>query len=324
MGMAERPAGSHAPAVAEGERASPATVEAPADALRTVGRPTQAAGSLSGRGEVVVRRPGVQETDPRRYKIRRRRIEIALGITVPVLLLVAWEVASKTGSLDQRFFPAPSDLWSTGLHLYASGQMQDNLRKSFARVFEGFFLGSAAGLLFGIGLGSSRTVRAALEPLVYALWTIPKLALLPLLLLFFGLGELPVVLLIAIECMFLVLIPTITAIVAVPEAYREAAASFGASPRQMLRYVTLPAALPQMFVALRLAAGASVLVMVAAEYVDGKQGVGFFIFNSWQLFATKQMYVGIVTVAVAGAIWTLIVTAVGRAVTRWERAGRAA
>jgi ABC-type nitrate/sulfonate/bicarbonate transport system permease component len=277
---------------------------------------------LAPTGTVVERRPGVQETEPRKYKIRRRRIEIALGVTVPVLLLLGWQLASTTGTLDQRFFPAPSDLWSTGVHLYANGQMEDFLRKSFARVFQGFFLGSAAGLLIGIGLGSSRTVRAALEPLVYALWTIPKLALLPLLLLIFGLGELPVVLLIAIECMFLVLIPTVSAIVSVPEPYREAAASFGASPRQMLRYVTLPAALPQMFVALRLAAGASVLVMVAAEYVDGKPGVGFFIFNSWQLFATKQMYVGIVTVAVAGAIWTLIVTGVGRVLTRWERAGR--
>jgi ABC-type nitrate/sulfonate/bicarbonate transport system permease component len=277
---------------------------------------------LAPTGTVVERRPGVQETEPRKYKIRRRRIEIALGVTVPVLLLLGWQLASTTGTLDQRFFPAPSDLWSTGVHLYSNGQMEDFLRKSFARVFQGFFLGSAAGLLIGIGLGSSRTVRAALEPLVYALWTIPKLALLPLLLLIFGLGELPVVLLIAIECMFLVLIPTVSAIVSVPEPYREAAASFGATPRQMLRYVTLPAALPQMFVALRLAAGASVLVMVAAEYVDGKPGVGFFIFNSWQLFATKQMYVGIVTVAVAGAIWTLIVTGVGRVLTRWERAGR--
>jgi sulfonate transport system permease protein len=276
----------------------------------------------AGRGVVVKRRPGVEEREPRKHKIRRRRIEIALGIAVPVLILVCWEVASKTGALDQRFFPAPSDLWSTGVHLYANGQMEDNLQKSFTRVFEGFFLGSAAGLLFGIGLGSSRIVRAALEPLVYALWTIPKLALLPLLLLFFGLGELPVVLLIAIECTFLVLIPTVTAIVSVPEPYREAAASFGASRWQMLRYVTLPAALPQMFVALRIAAGASVLVMVAAEYVDGKAGLGFFIFNSWQLFATKQMYVGIVTVAVTGAIWTLIVTGVGRVLTRWERAGR--
>jgi ABC-type nitrate/sulfonate/bicarbonate transport system permease component len=270
--------------------------------------------------DVVLRRPGREETHPRAAKVRRRRIEVALGVAVPILLLTAWELCSKEGVLDQRFFPAPSDLWSTGVSLYSHGTMEHYLWLSGRRVVEGFLMGSAAGLVLGVAIGSSRTARAALEPVIYGLWTIPKLALLPLLLLFFGLGELPVVLLIAIECFFLVLIPTITAIVHVPTAYREAAASFNASRSQMLRYVTVPAALPQMFVALRLSAGASVLVMVAAEFIDGKDGVGFMIFNSWQLFATKQMYVGIITVALLGTVWTVAVAGVGRFLTRWQRA----
>jgi len=271
-------------------------------------------------GDVVVRRPGKEELDPKRSRTVRRRYEVALGIAVPVLLLVAWEVASKTGLLDTRFFPAPTDLWSTAVSLYRSGDIERFAWESFRRVLEGFFLGSAVGLLAGIGLGSSRMVRAALEPVVYAFWTIPKLALLPLLLLFFGLGEMPIIILIAIECMFLVLIPTTAAIVAVPESYREAARSFGASSWQQLRSVVLPGALPQIMVAMRLSAGASVLVMVAAEYVDAKSGIGYFIFNSWQLFATNQMYVGIITVAIMGTLWTLLVAWVGRMLTRWQRA----
>jgi sulfonate transport system permease protein len=281
-------------------------------------RATSAVAAATGR--TVTRKPGKEESNPRHTKVVRRRIEIALGIAVPLLLLVGWEVASKTKAIDPLFFPAPTDLWSTGTHLWGSGQIEHLLGTSFRRVLEGFFLGSAAGLLLGIAIGSSRIVRSALQPLVYALWTIPKLSLLPLLLLFFGLGETPVILLIAIECMFLVLIPTITAIVSVPIPFVEAARSFEASRWQMLRYVTIPAALPQMFVALRLSAGASVLVMVAAEYVDGKSGIGFFIFNSWQLFATKQMYVGIITVAVAGALFTMLVSGIGSYVTRWQRA----
>lgn len=273
---------------------------------------------VNGTG-VVSRSPGREETQPRAAKIRRRRIEISLGISIPILLLVAWEVCSKVGVLDERFFPAPSDFWSTAVTLYSHGTMEHYIWLSSRRVLEGFFMGSTAGLVLGVAVGSSRTARAAFEPVIYGLWTIPKLALLPLLLLFFGLGELPVVLLIAIECMFLVLIPTITAIVHVPLPYKEAAASFEASRWQMLRYVTIPAALPQMFVALRLSAGASVLVMVAAEFVDGKDGVGYMIFNSWQLFATKQMYVGIITVALLGTVWTLAIAGVGRYLTRWQR-----
>jgi ABC-type nitrate/sulfonate/bicarbonate transport system permease component len=282
---------------------------------------TTGPGSLTttGHSKIVYRRPSAEESRPKQAKIRRRRIEITLGVAAPVLLLALWELLSKTEVLDRRFFPAPSDLWSTGVDLYANGKMEHYLWLSGRRVLEGFFIGAIAGLILGIAIGSSRIAKAALEPIVYALWTIPKLALLPLLLLIFGLGELPVILLIAIECGFLVLIPTITAIYGVPLPYREAAASFGASRRQMLTRVALPAALPQMFVALRLAAGASVLVMVAAEFVDGKDGLGYMIFNSWQLFATNQMYIGIVTVAVVGAVWTLLVAGVGRYLTRWQR-----
>jgi sulfonate transport system permease protein len=280
----------------------------------------QRAGSVGTGHSVVRRRPGREESDPRKAKVLRRRLELALAISVPILLLVAWQVSSKTGALDERFFPAPTDFWSTAVKLYSNGRMEHYLWLSGRRVLEGFFMGSAAGLVLGVMVGSSRTIRAGLEPVIYGLWTIPKLALLPLLLLFFGLGETPVVVLIAIECFFLVLIPTITAVVNVPTPYREAAASFNASRWKMLRYVTIPSALPQMFVALRLSAGASVLVMVAAEYVDGKDGVGFLIFNSWQLFATNQMYVGIITVALLGAAWTLIVAGVGRYLTRWQRA----
>jgi sulfonate transport system permease protein len=289
--------------------------------LPTLTKPAAApAPAALGPAATVTRKPGKEESDPRRSKVLRRRLEIALGIAVPLLLLGGWEAASKAGALDPLFFPAPTDLWSTTTKLWGNGQMEHLLWVSFRRVLEGFALGSAAGLILGIGIGSVRIVRSALQPLVYALWTIPKLALLPLLLLFFGLGETPVIVLIAIECMFLVLIPTITAVVTVPAPYVEAARSFDASRWQMLRYVTLPAALPQMFVALRLSAGASVLVMVAAEYVNGKSGIGFFIFNSWQLFATKQMYVGIITVAVAGALFTLLVSGIASYFTRWQRA----
>jgi NitT/TauT family transport system permease protein/sulfonate transport system permease protein len=111
--------------------------------------------------------------------------------------------------------------------------------------------------------------RAAFEPVVYAFWTVPKLAILPLLVLIFGFGELPVIILIVLSTSFLVLIPTAAAIATVPSQFRETARSSNAGRLQTFRHVMLPATVPEVFVALGLAAGASVLVVVAAEFVNG-------------------------------------------------------
>jgi len=281
----------------------------------TNGTSTSTAGSAS----VVTRAPGAQEATPRRYKVRRRRIEIAVGTAVPILLLSLWQLLSETHVLDPRFFPPTTAIWSTGVHLYANGEVPRLLGDTFLRVVQGFALGVAVGLVLGILLGTFRFIRVSLQPITYALWTVPKLTTLPLFLFFFGItSTLPVILLIAIECAFLVLIGTMAAVHQVPETYREAAASFGANRWQTLRYVTFPGALPQIFTSFRIAAGASVLVGVVAEFFDGRTGIGYFILNSYQLFAINQMYVGIVTVSIFGAAWTLLIGGLGRLVVRWQ------
>lgn len=268
-------------------------------------------------GAVVVRKPGLEEREPARFRKRRRRLETTLAIAVPLVLLGLWQIAASRAWIDTRFFPSPTSIWSSGVSLVQSGSLQEDMYYSFRRVLIGFLLGCGTGILGGILLGMSRVVRAALEPLIYAMWTVPKLALLPLLLLIFGLGEMPIIILIAINCFFLVLIPTLAAIVGVPFEYREAASSFEATRLEMLRHVLLPAAIPQIFVALRLAAGASILVLVAAEFVQGDTGLGHLIWNSWTLFLANRMYVGIVVVAVAGALFTMLIAAIGRRIAPW-------
>lgn len=266
---------------------------------------------------IVRRQPGKAELDPHRHRIRRRRIERGLAVAVPIVLFLLWQLAASADAIDTRFFPAPSTIWSTGVDLVRDGQLQQDIRASFGRIIIGFVAGSAVGVFVGIAMGMIRMIRAAFEPLMYALWTVPKLAVLPLLLLIFGLGETPMRILVAINCFFLALIPTIAAVGSVPEAFHEAALSFKATRWQVLRHVVLPAALPQIFVGLRLAAGASVLVVVAAEFVQGNTGLGHLIWNSWTLFLADRMYVGIVVVAVTGAAFTLLVAAIGRKLAPW-------
>lgn len=267
----------------------------------------------------VVIEPTRAEVDPIGHRRRRRSLEIALGISAPLALLAAWEVSSRSGWIEPRFFPAPSRVWATGVELARDGMLWSNLWASLRRTLIGFAVGCAAGIAAGVGLAMSRIVRNGLQPLIYALWTVPKLALLPLLLLVFGLGEMPILTLIALSCFFLVLIPTTSALVSVPTSYREATSSFGATKTQMLRHVLLPGALPQIFVALRVAAGASILVLVAAEFVQGNTGLGYMIWNSWSLFLADRMYVGIVVVALVGAAFTMLIGWIGNRLSPWSQ-----
>lgn len=267
----------------------------------------------------VVVRPTTAEIDPVRTARRRRRLERALAVLTPLVVLVGWEVAARTGAIPVRFFPAPTMILSTAGEMVRSGVLLEDLTATLRRVVIGFVAGSAAGAGAGLALGLSGLARAAFDPFLSALYTVPKLALLPLLLLIFGLGETPLVLLVALAVFFPTWITCMAGVTAIPEGYREAARAFGASRWDMFRHVLWPAFLPQLFVALRLSVGVAILVIVGAEFVQGSSGLGFRIWHSWSLFQARPMYVGICVIALLGLLCTTLVTALGRRLLPWAQ-----
>lgn len=267
---------------------------------------------------VVTRRPGAVERDPVRFYRRRRRIDLVLRIAVPVLLLGLWQITAVNDVIiNRRFFPAPTDLISAFTESIDSGILQDSIVASGKRLLLGFFLGSLAGVVVGLSMGLVRSLRVALNGIISALYTVPKLAILPLLLVIFGLGDAPKIILIAMGCFFVVAISTMAAVVSIPVAVLEPIRSCGAGRLQIFRHVTLPMILPQVFVALRLAAGLSVLVLVGIEFVQGGNGLGWLIWNSWQIFSVERMYVGIVVVSAIGVVFQMAIEMIGRALTPW-------
>lgn len=271
----------------------------------------------------VVRKPGFPELHPRRYRQRRRRLERSLAWGIPIGLVVLWQVASSRDWIDARIYPSPTDIVGTIEDLRDSGMLWSTVGISARRVLLGFALGAGVGLIFGFTMGISRLLRAGLEPLLSALYTVPKLALLPIFLTILGFGEAPVVVLIAVTVFFFVWIGTMSAIMAVPDGYQEAARSFRVNRLQMFRHVLLPAALPAIFVSLRMAAGVSVLVLVGIEFVIGGDGVGFLIDQGRRLFLLEQAYAGIVLAALLGFVFTSTVRLVGRALVPWDRSSTA-
>lgn len=263
-------------------------------------------------------RPGKAELDPDGFARRRRWERIVLGIGVPVVLLALWEIAFQLHWIDGRYFPGPSRIAETAVAMIASGQWLSDLGATTRTLFVGGGIGFVVGGLVGILLSSFRRVRHALEPTLGAIYTIPKVALLPLLLLIFGLGDLPQYILVGAAIFFIAWLSVMEAVLEIPEGYREASEAFGVRGLQMFRHVVMPAILPAVFVALRIAIGQAVLVVITVEYLVGQQGTGFRIWHSWSLFAADQMYVGIVTVALLGFVLQEVVKAVGSVAVPWS------
>jgi sulfonate transport system permease protein len=273
------------------------------------------------------REPGAPERDPRRYSRRSRAVELALAIGTPLLLIVLWQVASSQEWIDRRLYPAPSDIVAQARLMYDERGMWDHTWASIRRILFGFLWGSVAGISIGILMGVSRHTRAAFDSLLSALYTVPKLAILPIFLIILGFDETPIIAIIAITVFFFVWISTMSAVTSIPETYRDVGRSFSASRWQTFRHILLPASLPQIFVGLRIAAGVAVLTLVGVEFVfpgSPSRGVGYVINQGRQLNLPKQAYAGIVIVAVIGVVFIAIVRMVGRLVAPWAPRDRGA
>ena len=239
-------------------------------------------------------------------RVSRRALERTVALLAPLLLLVLWEVLVRTGVLDARFFPAPFSIVNTFLEL-ARTSLPGHIGVSLSRAAVGFVLGALPAILIGVVMGLVPLVRAALQPVIGALFPIPKVAILPLVMLIFGLGEQSKWAIIAIGVFFQVLISTAAGVANIDRIYLDVGRSFGAGRLATLWTIALPGALPMIFAGLRLGWGVSLLLLVTAEMVAAKSGLGYLIWQSWQTFAIEEMYVGLVTIAGLGILsfWLL-------------------
>jgi len=238
--------------------------------------------------------------------VSRQAAERILALLAPLLLLLLWELLVQARLLDRRFFPAPSSIVGTFVQL-ARTSLPGHIGISLSRAAVGFAIGAVPAILLGVVMGLMPLVRAALQPIVGALFAIPKVAILPLVMLMFGLGEQSKWAIIAIAVFFQVLISTAAGVANIDRIYLDVGRNFGAGRLATLWTIALPGALPVIFAGIRLGWGVSLLLLVTAEMVAAKAGLGFLIWQSWQTFFVEEMYVGLVTIAVLGMLsfWLL-------------------
>jgi NitT/TauT family transport system permease protein len=245
--------------------------------------------------------------------------ERLLAVGSPIALLVIWEVLVWAKAVDARFVPAPSTIFVAGWEMIRSGELWEHVGASLVRLVAGFFVGVVPGIALGLLMGLNRYVRAALDPLVAATYPIPKIAILPLLMLAFGIGEASKIAIIAIAVIYLALINTMLGVMTLDRIYFEVARNYGAPWRKLFTRVIIPGALPHIFAGLRLALGVSLIVIVGAEFVAAKSGIGFLIWTSWESLLIEKMFVGIIVITVLGVAFTAALKEVERLCIPWRK-----
>jgi sulfonate transport system permease protein len=267
---------------------------------------------------MVVVQPRATDRDPQRYSRRLSRQNLALAVATPIVLLIIWQLAAMFHLIDGRFFPPPTKIAVTGWDLIENGSLPIALWVTLRTLMVGLVVGNIVGTIVGIAMGLVRPLRSAFDPLFSGLYTVPKLAILPLLLLMLGLGEAPRIIIVGIGAFFIAWITMLEATMGIAHGYMETAESLELSRWQRLRLVVFPAVLPEYFVGLRISVGQAVLLIVGVEFVTGGEGVGSLIWNSWQIFATERMYAGIVAVALLGYLLTKLVVLAARFAVPWS------
>jgi ABC-type nitrate/sulfonate/bicarbonate transport system permease component len=249
--------------------------------------------------------------------------ELFIAIASPLLILLVWEIVVRIHLLDARFFPAPSSVIVELVALAQSGQLFIDIGWTLLRVVIGTLLGTIPGVVLGIFLGLSPLVRAFVQPAISALYPVPKIALFPLVMLIFGIGEASKWAIVAVAVFFQVFYSTLAGVVNIDRIYLDVASNFKASRWQTFYSVAIPGALPFIFTGFQLGLGMALIVVVIAENFGTQVGVGFLIWRSWQIFEVRDMYVGLIVVALMGYCFQLLLQRLQKAIIPWKKDGGA-
>ena len=235
-----------------------------------------------------------------------------------LVLLFLWQALCLTGLVSPLYLPSPVTILATGWEMTVSGEIAVNLQASLQRIGWGVFVGSIAGILIGLLTGFSKLAEAVGNPLIYSLYPVPKIALLPLIILWLGIGEVSKISIISLGVFFPVVINTYSGVKNIDPLLVKVAVSYRTSRLNIIRKVILPAALPVIFAGLKLAAGTSLLLLVAAEMIAAKEGIGAMVLHYGDLMLTTKLMVGVLVLSLLGLIFNRALEWLERILIPWK------
>jgi ABC-type nitrate/sulfonate/bicarbonate transport system permease component len=246
----------------------------------------------------------------------RRRTGVLTTAAVCGVVAI-WEALARGGRLPPLILPAPSAIASQMIALVASGELAAQTAATLSRTFLGLVLGGLPGAAAGLGMGLSRRLRGVLDPVVAALHPVPKIALLPLVLVAFGIGESSKIAVIAVSAFFPMLISAMAGVRQISAIHFEVARSCGATPAKVLTRVVLPGSLPLLLAGVRLSLNTALLLTIAVELVLTQNGLGSMIWMAWQTLRIEQLYVSLLVISVLGLLFNLLLARLAAWLAPW-------
>ena len=265
--------------------------------------------------------PGLVTPRPQLARPRRPSVSITLRVAGPIALLVAWWAASASGALNPAVLASPQQVASAAWQLWQSGQLQSAVGVSVLRAATGLVFGVSAGLVLGVITGFSRLGEELLDSPLQLLRALPFLSLVPLFMVWFGIGEEARVILIAVATSFPMYVSTAGGVRAVDPKLVEAMRTFGLSRWALVREVVLPAAMPSLLSGLRLSMTLSVIALIAAEEINTTNGIGFLMAQAQTYSRTDILTVCVLLYGLLGLCVDLIVRGAERLLMPWRPAG---
>lgn len=253
----------------------------------------------------------------------RRLAERLAPWALPLALLAAWQLSVEAGWLSTRILPAPSAVFAAGAELVGSGELWQHLAISAWRAAIGFAIGGGLGLLLGFITGLSKWGERLLDSSVQMLRNVPHLALIPLVILWFGIDESAKIFLVALGTLFPIYLNTYHGIRNIDSGLVEMARSYGLSGFSLFRQVILPGALPSILVGVRFALGFMWLTLIVAETISASSGIGYLAMNAREFLQTDVVVLAILLYAVLGKLADVAARALERAWLRWHPAYQA-
>jgi len=245
----------------------------------------------------------------------------------PLLILLAWETAARSGVLSTRVLPEPLAVVKAAWSLIQSGEMWADVKVSTWRAVSGFAIGGGIGLVLGLATGLFKPVEIALDSTVQMIRNIPALAMIPLVILWFGIEEQAKVFLVALGVFFPVYVNTFHGIRSVDANLIEMARSYGVKGFALYRHVILPGALPSILVGVRFAFGLMWVTLIVAETISAQSGIGYMTMNAREFLQTDVVVVGILLYAALGKVADVLAKSLERVSLRWhpayQRGGKA-